>query len=144
MPTDSGHQPKLPDIDFGPFSSPYGALEDEISFADLLDGRLLGEAYCGQDITLPEDAEFEIRLQDISLGNAPAITLASSKIIPAEQLPLSFKLSYFKNQIRPGHIYAISATIYCGDQLLYANDSEHLVFANTGQSQARLKLVAIT
>ena len=68
-----------------------------------------GEVYYLERIGLPKTATYEVSLQDVSLADAPAVTLAKQSGQIKGQIPLPFHLTYDPAEIKPGHRYAISA-----------------------------------
>ncbi|PLW75591.1 YbaY family lipoprotein [Cohaesibacter celericrescens] len=130
-------------LSFGPFASPYDASTDDKLFDDLLNSTLRGEAYSLTPTILPNDASLEVRLLDISISDGPAIMLANTTIVPAQQIPIAFSIPYDRHQILRGRTYSISGTIRAGGKLLYANDCTHLVFTGSSLAQAKLRLTPV-
>ncbi len=65
-----------------------------------------------QRIALPKDAIVKVELQDISLADAPAITLAKQQITPhGKQVPIPFKLTAKRSVFIPNMRYTISVRI---------------------------------
>ena len=88
---------------------------------------LEGEVFYLQRIALPPTATLEVSLQDVSLADAPAVTLAKQSGQIKGQVPLPFHLTYDPAQIKPGHTYAISARIEENGQLLFINTERNSV-----------------
>ena len=86
-----------------------------------------GEVFYLQRIALPPTATLEVSLQDVSLADAPAVTLAKQSGPVKGQVPLPFHLTYDPAQIKPGHTYAISARIEENGQLLFINTERNSV-----------------
>ena len=80
-----------------------------------------GEVFYLQRIALPPAATLSVSLQDVSLMDAPAVTLASQSGPVKGQVPLPFHLSYDPAQVKPGHRYAVSARIELDGKLLFIN-----------------------
>jgi uncharacterized lipoprotein YbaY len=61
---------------------------------------------------LPPDAVIEVKLQDVSLADAPAKTVADQKITVGDrQVPVPFELKFDPAKIDPKHSYSVRATI---------------------------------
>lgn len=86
-----------------------------------------GEVFYLQRIALPPAATLSVALQDISLADAPAVTLARQSGPVKGQVPLSFHLSYDPAQLKSGHRYAVSARIELDGKLLFINTQQHSV-----------------
>lgn len=130
-------------LPFGPFPSPYGDAVNEPIFDQLVHTSLIGEIFGAEPTSLPPNTTLTVRLLDISLSDAPEITLAQTSIHPAETLPMRFELPYDHHQIRRGHTYSISGTIRSGSRLLYANDCTHLVFTGSNVPFIRLRVASV-
>lgn len=89
-----------------------------------------GEVFYLQRIALPPTATLEVSLQDISLADAPAVTLAKQSGQIKGQVPLPFHLSYDPAQVKPGHTYAVSARIEDDGQLLFITTERNSVDLN--------------
>ena len=83
---------------------------------------LQGRASYLQRIALPEDAVFDVVLQDISRADAKAEVIAHSQLNPAGQTPFAFTLNYDTSAILPGRRYAVRATIKQQNKLLFTTD----------------------
>jgi len=86
-----------------------------------------GEVFYLQRSALPPSATLTVALQDISLADAPAVTLARQSGPVKGQVPLPFHLSYDPAQVKPGHRYAVSARIELDGKLLFINTRQHSV-----------------
>ncbi|MEM7385063.1 MAG: YbaY family lipoprotein [Verrucomicrobiota bacterium] len=78
---------------------------------------------------LPPKAKIVVSLQDVSLADAPARTIATRKLEPGA-LPLSYELKYDASKIQKGRRYTLSARISENGTLLYLNDTSHPVFTD--------------
>ena len=94
-----------------------------------------GEVYYLERIGLPKTATYEVSLQDVSLADAPAVTLAKQSGQIKGQIPLPFHLTYDPAEIKPGHRYAISARIENNGRLLFINTEHHGVDFNAKSLQ---------
>ncbi|MFI8377011.1 YbaY family lipoprotein [Pseudomonas helleri] len=94
-----------------------------------------GEVYYLERIGLPKTATYEVSLQDVSLADAPAVTLAKQSGQIKGQIPLPFHLTYDPAEIKPGHRYAISARIENNGRLLFINTEHNGVDLNAKSLQ---------
>ena len=94
-----------------------------------------GEVFYLQRIALPPTAILSVSLQDISLMDAPAVTLAEQKGPVKGQVPLPFHLSYDPAQVKPSHSYSVSARIEVDGKLLFITTERHTVQLNAQDSQ---------
>ena len=86
-----------------------------------------GEVFYLQRIALPPTAILSVSLQDVSLMDAPAVTLAEQKGPVKGQVPLPFHLSYDPAQVKPGHRYSVSARIEVNGELMFITTENHAV-----------------
>ena len=103
-----------------------------------------GEVFYLQRIALPPAATLSVALQDVSLMDAPAVTLASQSGPVNGNVPLPFHLSYDPAQVKPGHRYAVSARIELDGKLLFINTEHHGVQLDGNDPQpVRIKVDAV-
>ncbi|WP_422417466.1 YbaY family lipoprotein [Pseudomonas sp. GZD-222] len=103
-----------------------------------------GEVFYLQRIALPPAATLSVSLQDVSLMDAPAVTLASQSGPVKGNVPLPFHLSYDPAQVKPGHRYAVSARIELDGKLLFINTEHHGVQLDGNDPQpVRIKVDAV-
>jgi len=100
---------------------------------------LEGEVFYLQRIALPPAATLSVSLQDVSLMDAPAVTLASQNGPVKGNVPLPFRLTYDPAQVQPGHRYAVSARIELDGELLFINTEQHAVQLD-GQAAQPLRI----
>ena len=86
-----------------------------------------GEVFYLQRIALPPTATLEVSLQDVSLADAPAVTLAKQSGQIKGQVPLPFHLTYDPAEVKPGHTYAVSARIEQDGKLLFVTTERNTV-----------------
>ncbi|ATR82069.1 hypothetical protein CS390_05615 [Pseudomonas sp. HLS-6] len=103
-----------------------------------------GEVFYLQRIALPPSATLSVSLQDVSLADAPAVTLARQSGPVNGQVPLPFHLTYDPSQVKPGHRYAVSARIELDGKLMFINTEQHAVQLDGHDPQpVRIKVDAI-
>jgi len=94
---------------------------------DNLPGTVDGEVFYLQRMALPPAATLKVMLQDVSLADAPAQTLASQSGPIKGQVPLPFHLTYDQKNVQQGHTYAVSARIEVDGKLLLISTERYTV-----------------
>ena len=105
------------------------------------DIKISGTATYRQRLALPPDARLEVRIEDVSLADAPAAVIAEQTVSPAGQVPIAFALTVDPARQVKGHSYAIRAAIYAGRKLLFTTDTR--IPALTGEAPERFELVLV-
>ncbi|MBI1685523.1 YbaY family lipoprotein [Caulobacter hibisci] len=82
-------------------------------------------------ILLPPTTRVIVRLQDVSLADAPAKVLAEDVLEGVHAPPAAFKLAYDPKAIVPNHRYSVSARVEVEGQLRFINDT-HIAVINDG------------
>ena len=78
--------------------------------------------------TLPEGAKVEIRVDDVSLADAPAKQIGGQIILDATQFPIKFEAPYDASAIDPRFTYGLTVRITdANDKLLYINTQAYNV-----------------
>lgn len=106
-------------------------------------GTVTGTATYRERIAVPQDATLYVELQDISRADAPAVTLAAQRYA-LSAVPTEFELQVDDALIRDGMTYAVSGSIYRGDQLLFTTDTVHPVLTNGAGDTTDLVLVQVS
>ncbi len=92
-------------------------------------------------IALPPDAAIDVKLQDVSLQDAPAKTIAETVFAPAgKQVPIPFQLAYSQADINPTHTYQVRATISVNGKLMFTSTTAYPVITNGAPSQIPMML----
>lgn len=80
-------------------------------------------------IALPPTAEIEVRVDDVSLADAPARTLAWQSFTPeGKQVPFPFAIAVKRSDLDPRHRIAVAARITDGDgELMFITDTRNSV-----------------
>ncbi|NOD48251.1 MULTISPECIES: YbaY family lipoprotein [unclassified Ruegeria] len=103
-------------------------------------GTVEGTATYRERIALPPNATLFVELQDISLADAPAVTLSAQRYA-LTGVPAQFELTYDDALIKEGHSYAVRATVTQGQKLLFTTDTVYPVLTNEAGNSADLLLV---
>jgi putative lipoprotein len=95
-------------------------------------GRALrGHVTYRERIALPPEALLEVRLVDVSLADAPARSLAVTRVKTRHQMPIPYRLHFDEAKIRRGHVYALDARITVGGKLWFITTTRHTVLTDT-------------
>lgn len=90
-------------------------------------GKVTGTITYRQKIALPPNAVVTVSLQDVSLQDAPAKTIAEQVIKSPGQVPIPFSISYNPKAIDGKNTYAIRAKITVADKLMFINQTAYPV-----------------
>lgn len=87
-------------------------------------------------MALPRGATVEVRLEDVSVADAPAVSLGEQTITVEErQVPFAFEVPYAAEAIEPRRRYGVRATIRAPDgALLFTTTEHHRAFDDAGQA----------
>jgi len=98
---------------------------------------LSGEVTYRQRVALPAGAVVTVTLNDVSLADAPATTLATATITTqGENVPIPFTLTYDPARIVEKHSYAVSARITIDGKLSWITATRHGVLTRGQPSDA--------
>ncbi|BDM21323.1 YbaY family lipoprotein [Pseudomonas sp. LRP2-20] len=90
------------------------------------------------DSTLPPSGQVQLSLLDVSLADAPAISLADLRLHCGGLMPINLQLTFDSSQIDPRHRYALSVRIEKDGQLLYINTRHHPIKPDTALGTQRV------
>ncbi|MBA3940059.1 MAG: hypothetical protein C0520_02485 [Sphingopyxis sp.] len=87
-------------------------------------------------IALPPTARIEVRLDDVSLADAPANNMATQSFASeGRQVPFAFSLTVDRADIDPRHSYAVSARITdASGKLMFVTDTRNSVAFDSGSA----------
>jgi len=89
---------------------------------------LAGSVVLRQPAALPAGTVLTVTLEDVSLADAPAVTLAQNQFEVTDQRPpIPFTLIYPTPAVRPGSVYGARARLMLGDRLLYTTTERNSV-----------------
>ena len=92
-------------------------------------------------MALPPDAAIDVRLEDISRADAPAVVVAENIFAAAgKQVPIPFQLPYSPKDIQSNHRYNLRARITVGDKLLFTTTQAYPVITNGAPTTISLML----
>ncbi|MDT8894642.1 YbaY family lipoprotein [Halomonas sp. I1] len=113
--------------------------QSEASVARTLEGVL---EFSATDVPLPDGADVMISLRDVSRADAPATTIAETRVTPGNEAPVEFRLDYDTADVNPEHTHGLRAALH-GDEgeLLWTTTSRHTVEVGPDAKQGPVTLV---
>ena len=114
----------------------------EIAMADA-SNTVTGTVTYRERIALVPGSRVEVKLLDVSLQDVAARTLAEQTIEVTHQVPIPFELVYDPVEIREGLSYAVRATIYHGDKMLFTTDRMYGVLTRGHGNHVDLVLIRV-
>ncbi|WP_170374401.1 YbaY family lipoprotein [Ruegeria atlantica] len=105
-------------------------------------GTVTGTAAYRERIAVPPDATLYVELQDVSLADAPAVSLAAKRYA-MDSVPAQFELTFDDALIKDGHRYVVRASISQGQDLLFTTDTAYPVLTDGAGNSADLMLVQV-
>jgi putative lipoprotein len=103
-----------------------------------------GTALYRERIALPQTAVFEAVLQDISLADAPAKRIASTKHAHPGNPPFRFTITYNPAKIVQSHTYTVRATVTVDGKLMFTSTTAAPVITNGHPNEVSLVLHHVT
>lgn len=101
---------------------------------------LIGTATHSDRTALPPGAVLQVKLEDVSLADAPAVVIASHTEENPGAPPYVFTLAYDPAQINARHTYAVRARVTLGARLLMTTDIHAPVITRDAPMQVDLIL----
>jgi uncharacterized lipoprotein YbaY len=106
-------------------------------------GSITGTVSYLERIALPPNAVMQVRLEDVSLADAPAKTIAEQSIpFGDRQVPVPFELKFDPTKIDDRHTYVVTARILVDDQLRFLSDKAYPVLTRDNPSRVEMILKA--
>ncbi len=103
-------------------------------------GTVQGTATYRERIATPPDATLFVELQDVSLADAPAITLAAQRYA-LDGVPAAFELTYDEALIQERNRYVVRGSIFQGQTLLFTTDTAYPVLTDGAGNSIDLLLI---
>jgi putative lipoprotein len=104
-------------------------------------GTITGTVTYRERMALPADAAIDVKLQDVSLQDAPAKTIGESVFAPAgQQVPIPFQVSYNSADINPAHTYQVRANISVNGKMMFSSTTAYPVMTKGAPSQVAIML----
>ena len=98
-----------------------------------------GTATYRERMALPPAAVFEAALEDVSRADAPAETIARTRVASPGNPPIAFTIAYDPARIVADHRYVVRARILLDDKLLFTTDTGAPVI--TGGSPTKVSMM---
>jgi uncharacterized lipoprotein YbaY len=90
--------------------------------------KITGTIMYLQRVALPEGAQAHLRLEDVTLADAAATTIAAVTIqSKGRNVPLPFELPYDASRIDANHLYAVRASLDFGDGRVWRTTQSYRV-----------------
>lgn len=103
---------------------------------------LTGSVSYRERIALPDNAEIEIQLSDVSRQDVAANVIAETTFRPeGRQVPIPFELPYPADRIQADHTYAVRAVIRGEGRMLFTTNTAHHVLTRGNPSRVEMLLV---
>lgn len=92
-------------------------------------------------MALPPDAAIDVRLEDVTLADAPAKLVAENIFaLGGKQAPVPFQLPYNPAEVQASHRYVVRANITVSGNLLFTSTQVYPVLTNGAPSEVALLL----
>lgn len=102
-----------------------------------------GTATFRERIMPPADARLVVILSDISRADAPAVELGRVEIENAGGPPYAFEIEYDASVIEENHSYAVRATLWVGDRMMFTTDTVAPVITRGAPDEVNLIMVRV-
>lgn len=89
---------------------------------------------------LPPGAVLNVTLEDVSLADAPSVTLSTESMDIAGAPPYPVTLNYDANKVQANHRYSVRATVKVDDKLIMTSTSTMDPFATDAKQPLEVKL----
>ena len=94
-----------------------------------------------QRIALAPDATLVVKLEDVSLADAPSTVIAEQTIETAgQQVPIPFKLVYDPADIEARNRYVVRAQIFYGDELAWTSTTAYPVITQDSPTEVEIQV----
>lgn len=103
---------------------------------------LSGSATWQSELPVPESAEFEATVLDVTRVDRAPELIGRVRIRPVQGQPLQFRIPYDPALVKPGHQYTITARIVDGGEVLFETAGPTSVFVGGEASRVSLTMTA--
>ena len=101
---------------------------------------ITGSATYRERLMLPPDAELTATLEDVSLADAPSVTLGEVRMKTDHAPPYAFSIPYDPAKIEAQNLYAVRVQITLDGKLLMVSDTHTPVLTRGAPDSAELVL----
>ncbi|WIO75203.1 YbaY family lipoprotein [Porticoccaceae bacterium LTM1] len=105
--------------------------------------QITGTISYRERILLKPDAVIEVKLEDVSRADAPAVEIGRKVITEPGTPPIAFSLEFDPKNINPRMSYQVRATIRRGEQLQMTTDRAYKVLTQGAGKHVDLMLVGV-
>ena len=102
-----------------------------------------GVAGYRERIAMPPGVVFEASLEDISIADAPSVTIGTFRIKNAGNPPYEFEIEFDPSVIDERHRYSIRAELRLDDKLLFTSDTVAPVLTQGAGNSAEITMVRV-
>ena len=96
-------------------------------------GVVTGTVTYRERVALRPDAVVEVKLIDVLMADAPAVTIGEQIIENPGQVPVAFEIEYDPADIDPRLSYAVRAVIKEGGKLAFTTDTRYSVITRNSR-----------
>jgi putative lipoprotein len=107
-------------------------------------GVVTGAITYREKVALPATAVVRVRLVDVSLPDAPPITMGQQVITQPGQVPVPFAIRYDPVSIDPRRTYSVQADITAGSSVLFTTTTAYRVLTQGHPSDIEVVLEAVS
>ena len=97
-----------------------------------------------EKLALPSTAVVRVRLVDVSLPDAPPITMGQQVITQPGQVPVPFEIRYDPVPLDPRRTYSVQADITSGSSVLFTTTRAYLVLTKGHPSDIEVVLESVS
>lgn len=113
--------------------------------AEAAPGTVSGTVSYRSRMALPASAIIEVKLQDVSLADAPAKVITKEEIALGErQVPVPFELKFDPGKIDPKHMYSVRASILVDGELRFVSDKAYPVLTRGNAAHVEVIVKPVT
>ncbi len=102
-----------------------------------------GSATFRERIMPPADTRFVAILSDISRADVAAVELGRVEIENAGGPPYVFEIEYDRSEIQPNHSYAVRATLWTGDHMMFTTDTVAPVLTRGASDEVNITMIRV-
>lgn len=118
---------------------------DEPMNAEAAPGTVRGTVSYRSRMALPASAIIEVKLQDVSLADAPAKVITKQEMALGErQVPVPFELKFNPLKIDPQHAYSVRASILVDGELRFVSDKAYPVLTQGNAARVEVMVEPVT
>lgn len=114
------------------------------TYPPVASGTVTGTVSYLERVALPGNTVIIVELQDVTLADAPAQTIARCKTtLGNRKAPIPFKLKFDPSKIEPKHTYAVEVRILVDKRLRFTNDTLYPVLTQGNPGKVDLILAPV-